>query len=318
MVSIILPTYNSKDTIERAISSVIFQNDTNWELIIIDDKSTDKTYKILDKYKKQLGDRLTIITNEKNLGAGLSRRKGISIAKGEFITFLDSDDELQYDFLSTMLYIQKIQNADIVWAGVKITFPPKYKTEPVFISHSEYYLTEDGRFKNIFDESEMKFITGKLYRKSLFDKCEFSDKRVGEDYETLFYLTYYSESIRTTKYVGYIHNYRENSLLADKGIFYRYVKNAKVSLNIIDFLKSENRTDFYDFLLSKEYMYHLAALNNVRDKYDYTEDEFKECFKEWFDIVKWFNDNKINTQKFDQQLKLANIDMSNMYLKGLK
>ena len=69
------------------------------------------------------------------------------VRKGEFITFLDSDDELQYDFLSTMLYIQKIQNADIVWAGVKITFPSKYKTEPVFISHSEYYLTEDGRFK---------------------------------------------------------------------------------------------------------------------------------------------------------------------------
>jgi hypothetical protein len=107
-------------------------------------------------------------------------------------------------------------------------------------------------------------------------------------------------------------------LLADKGIFYRYVKNAKVSLNIIDFLKSENRTDFYDYLLSKEYMYHIAALNNVRDKYDYTEEEFKECFKEWFEIVKWFNENKINTQKFDQQLKLANIDMSNMYLKGLK
>jgi hypothetical protein len=41
-------------------------------------------------------------------------------------------------------------------------------------------------------------------------------------------------------------------------------------------------------------------------------------FKEWFEIVKWFNENKINTQKFDKQLKLANIDMSNMYLKGLK
>ena len=149
MVSIILPTYNSENTIERAISSVIFQNVNDWELIIIDDKSTDKTYEILNKYKKQLGDRLTIITNEQNLGAGLSRRNGIAVAKGEFITFLDSDDELQYDFLSTMLYIQKIQNVDIVWAGVKITFPSKYKTEPVNISHSEYHLTEDGRFKNI-------------------------------------------------------------------------------------------------------------------------------------------------------------------------
>lgn len=91
MISIIMPCFNSEEYIGSSISSVINQTYKDWELIVIDDFSEDSSVDIISKYIK-CDDRIVLIKNTKNLGAGLSRNRGLDIAKRQFIAFLDSDD----------------------------------------------------------------------------------------------------------------------------------------------------------------------------------------------------------------------------------
>lgn len=90
LVSIIMPSYNTGNYIEESIKSVLNQTYTNWELIIVDDCSTDNTDTIVSKYL--VDKRIRYFKNEKNLGAAISRNKALRKAKGRWIAFLDSDD----------------------------------------------------------------------------------------------------------------------------------------------------------------------------------------------------------------------------------
>jgi glycosyltransferase involved in cell wall biosynthesis len=101
LISIIIPYYNKKDTINRSVDSVLNQTHANWELIIIDDKS-EAPLKVNEDWNSP---QIICLKNEYNLGPGLSRQRGLDLAKGEFICFLDSDDYWLPDFLSESLNV---------------------------------------------------------------------------------------------------------------------------------------------------------------------------------------------------------------------
>ncbi|OED64582.1 hypothetical protein A143_09710 [Vibrio splendidus ZS-139] len=90
-VSVIMPTYNSVEFISNSIESVLNQTYSDWELLIIDDKSNDGTFDLLIEYAAT-DDRIKLFSNAVNSGAGVSRNLGLENAKGRFIAFLDSDD----------------------------------------------------------------------------------------------------------------------------------------------------------------------------------------------------------------------------------
>src|SRR3990167_10836604 len=89
LVSVILPTYNRSEYLGRAIESVLNQNYNNFELIIIDDSSTDKTSEVILKYKDS---RIRVVKNQENIGFVKSLNKGIKQANGKYIARLDDDD----------------------------------------------------------------------------------------------------------------------------------------------------------------------------------------------------------------------------------
>lgn len=91
LVSIVMPTYNCAKYIEESIISVINQTYTNWELIIVDDCSTDNTEELVKKYCKK-DNRIKYSKLDFNSGAAIARNKGIEQARGKYIAFLDSDD----------------------------------------------------------------------------------------------------------------------------------------------------------------------------------------------------------------------------------
>lgn len=104
LVSIITPVYNSEEYLEETILSVINQTYKNWELLLIDDYSTDNSYKIIEKYLTD--ERIKYLRNERNSGPAITRNVGLEKSKGEYIAFLDSDDiwaknklELQIDYM---------------------------------------------------------------------------------------------------------------------------------------------------------------------------------------------------------------------------
>lgn len=91
LVSIVMPCYNAENFIKESINSVINQTYKNWELIIVDDCSIDNSSAIIKKFIKK-DSRIKTIQLEKNSGAAISRNRGIEIANGKYIAFLDSDD----------------------------------------------------------------------------------------------------------------------------------------------------------------------------------------------------------------------------------
>ncbi len=98
LISIVLPAYNSSETLGRAIESVVQQTTGDWELIVVDDGSTDATPEITAHYRQQIGERLTAL-RQANGGPSAARNAGIDRARGRYVCFLDADDE----FLPTKL-----------------------------------------------------------------------------------------------------------------------------------------------------------------------------------------------------------------------
>ncbi len=97
-----MPTYNSTDTVVESIQSVLSQTYKNWELIIVDDRSIDNTWQVIQTYADKY-DNIRVYQNKENLGAGASRNFAIKKARGRFIAFLDSDDLWTEDKLAEQI-----------------------------------------------------------------------------------------------------------------------------------------------------------------------------------------------------------------------
>ncbi|WP_214805573.1 MULTISPECIES: glycosyltransferase family 2 protein [unclassified Exiguobacterium] len=139
-VSIITPVYNCEKYLTRTIESVQKQTYENWEMILIDDCSTDTSKEIIRKFEI-FDERIKYIKNQQNSGAALSRNKGIEVARGDFIAFLDSDDvwdpyklekqlnfmiKNKYDFSSTA-YNKINENNEIILDKISVQNEMDYK-----------------------------------------------------------------------------------------------------------------------------------------------------------------------------------------------
>ena len=117
LVSIIMPTYNREKTIKRAIDSLINQTYQNIEIIIVDDGSSDNTVSIINQYKDK---RIKLFVLKENMGANYARNLGLKEAKGEFITFQDSDDEAHLDKVEKLHGFLLNNKCDVVFCNVQV------------------------------------------------------------------------------------------------------------------------------------------------------------------------------------------------------
>ena len=115
-ISIIIPVYNSENTINRCIDSLLKQTYKNFEIIVINDGSTDKTLKIINDYQKKHNN--IFVYSQKNSGAGEARNNGLKKAKGKYVTFVDSDDTL-CEFALENMTKHLNDDTDIVVSGFK-------------------------------------------------------------------------------------------------------------------------------------------------------------------------------------------------------
>lgn len=129
LVTIIIATYNRAKLLKRAIESVIAQTYTNWELIIVDDGSTDKTFQLVDKFFPKISNLKYIKQHNSKLWS--ARNIGIKLASGDYITFLDSDDMYKKNHLKLRVnFMSANPDYDLLYGGFKIIgdafVPDKY------------------------------------------------------------------------------------------------------------------------------------------------------------------------------------------------
>ena len=116
LISIIMAAYNAENTIGQAITSVIQQTYTDFELIIINDCSTDRTVDVINEFVKKDA-RIRLTNNSKNMGVSYTRKHGLDEAKGSWIAILDSDDLWLPEKLAKQVEFQKKTNADLLYTG---------------------------------------------------------------------------------------------------------------------------------------------------------------------------------------------------------
>jgi len=163
LVSIIMPAYNAELFIEEAIESVISQTYINWELIIVNDGSTDNTRTIVEKFL--LEDNRIKLINQENKRLGAARNTGFKNATGFFVAFLDSDDlwlpsklEIQIDFLS------KNPNIDVVFSGGYTFFEDKNIKLDYHLSTITGFYPGKDMFSRLFNENEIPVLSVVLKR----------------------------------------------------------------------------------------------------------------------------------------------------------
>ena len=116
LVSIIMAAYNAEKTIEQAINSVLNQTYTNFELLVVDDCSKDRTVGLVKSIAATDG-RVRLISNEKNSGVSFTRKHGLEEANGSWIAILDSDDAWTPEKLEKQIELQNRTNADLLFTG---------------------------------------------------------------------------------------------------------------------------------------------------------------------------------------------------------
>lgn len=109
-ISVILPTYNREEMLPRSIDSILEQTFQDFELIVVDDASTDDTTAVIDQYDDP---RIQFVSHEENRGGGAARNTGIDRAEGEYIAFLDSDDEWKPSKLQRQ--IERLESSSEAW-----------------------------------------------------------------------------------------------------------------------------------------------------------------------------------------------------------
>jgi teichuronic acid biosynthesis glycosyltransferase TuaG len=142
LVSVITPAYNCAEYIEECIESVLNQTYQNWEMLIVNDKSTDNTQSIVESYAKK-DSRIKLFNQEKNAGAAAARNKALELSQGRFVAFLDSDDawrpnklERQLEFMLENKYGFTFTSYEIM--SVKPLDKKKIFRVPEKINYNQY------------------------------------------------------------------------------------------------------------------------------------------------------------------------------------
>jgi glycosyltransferase involved in cell wall biosynthesis len=167
--------------LNKCLDSIINQTYNNLEIIIINDGSVDNSLKIIKYYQKK--DSRIIIINQKNQGLSIARNNGIMKATGKFISFIDSDDSVDYDFIETLYNLLKKSNADIAVVGYYLASKNYCENK-----YNKEYVMDSLKTIKLFTSCDGKhylMVWNKLYKRELFDNNLFPKNKLFEDMYTV-------------------------------------------------------------------------------------------------------------------------------------
>ena len=210
MISVIVPVYNVEEYLEECLDSIKNQTFTDFEVILVNDGSTDNSQEICEKFCVQ--DTRFQLINQENQGQSIARNIGVAESKGKFIVFIDSDDIVRVDLLDQLMNYMS-DEIDIVECD---------KTEDI------QYLNEKGKDIQVkeFDSNEALYKcfnhavswspVAKLYRREIVEKIPFLENLIYEDFYTGIVSLKYINKMRKIDYIGYYYRYHTSSTMNQK------------------------------------------------------------------------------------------------------
>ena len=242
MISVIVPIYKVEKYLRDCVDSILAQSYTDFELILVDDGSPDRCGEICEEYARKYP-RVRVIHQE-NQGLSGARNAGMDVAKGEFLTFIDSDDMVSPEYLSTLLQALEDSDADLS-ACRPIHFLDGEKPKPgssilvrnVVVSGKEAcVMLYDGR------EEMPVNACGKLYRTALVGNLRFPIGRLHEDQAFTPLVCYRAKRVSAVVADLYYYRNRNNSITQERFSLKRYDDLWAVD-QCIEFFRNERAQD---------------------------------------------------------------------------
>lgn len=221
-ISIIIPVFNLETVIEDTLNSIVNQTFTDFEVILIDDGSTDHTCKIIKKICDK-DFRFKLLVQKQNYGVSIARNRGIDVARGEFIEFVDGDDQLREDALSQIN--DKISNEiDSIVINYQITDPNGKILKPKVINSKELdlpFLPISGYYalKKLFEGSINHIACSIVVRRSMLINKNITfpnGRNFGEDFATTYQILFYSRNVAFVRNNIYLYMQRSGSATHSK------------------------------------------------------------------------------------------------------
>lgn len=273
--SVIIPCYNSANTIVRALDSLTQQKITDWEVICIDDCSKDNTEDIIKTYSEQHKNaKITLLCNEINSGPGISRNSGIAIAQGDYLCFLDADDFYDLSFFDVLDKKIAQTDADIVFYGCNQIIGKTVRKRPFTQRNSipDYLALVGGN------------LWGGAWRRTLWEGIEIPSIKNAEDIAVIPVLISKSKTIVTVESLlyTYVHSNSSLSSVHNSRVSYNFVESFHYTLQHIDFNSYHDSVEFHGI---KTIIYG-ATINAIKARMSNNEIqslwfEFESLFPDW-------------------------------------
>ncbi len=305
-----MPIYNVARYLRRSIDSVLKQTFKEFELILVDDGSTDASPSILDEYKDN--PRVNVI-HKKNSGSGLSRNAGLDVAKGQYVYFMDPDDWLEGEMLRDNYELIRKESPDILLFGSYDHFENRVTSQNLdneFLQSKNSFLE---RFPQLFKKNVMYTVWNKIYKKSFLLKynLRFGSERSGQDY--VFNIKVYDKVttmlVTNKKYYHYVIQRKDSATTNFRKDMFDLYKHEQIEL--INFIENNNIrakdiiNDRWYFILNNSWRRALSQ-KNLRKSNAYTKNILSEYSKNKYIQIKYLT-------KFKWKIKYLLFFKSHIY-----
>lgn len=215
-ISVIIPVYNAEKYIGRCVDSVLAQTFTDWELILVNDGSKDSSLSICQTHA-QKDSRIRVI-DKSNGGPSSARNRGLEVAMGEYVYFMDADDWIEDTFLERFFYVNANDNNiyDIVFQGFVREFPDGRKEKSFAMDADTSTMSKEEIICKLYKEHVYGWAWCKVFRKEIIERyhLRFDESlRLWEDELFTTEFLKYAKTIRTVESHLYHYIYYPNSLM---------------------------------------------------------------------------------------------------------
>ncbi|MBW8348411.1 glycosyltransferase [Bacillus sp. IITD106] len=246
LISIIVPVYNVQSYLPRCIDSVLEQTFSEYELILINDGSTDDSGNICDEYTKK--DSRILVIHKENGGVSSARNVGIDAANGQYIGFIDSDDFIHQKMYEILFLTAKKHSSDIVVCDFL-----KVRNENVSLNNTDYnikHFTNTQALNELYtnnyrDAEKWVFLWNKLFKKDLFANVKFPEGKIYEDELVAHKILYGSKILTHVEIPFYYYFQRADSYIGSQFSRKKFDRIYALS-DRIHFFKEINQQSLHD------------------------------------------------------------------------
>jgi glycosyltransferase involved in cell wall biosynthesis len=264
-VSIIIPVYNGAAYLNRCIDSVLQNDFKDIEILLLNDGSTDNSPEISNSYASAYPDIVRVIAHP-NMGVARTRNKGISLAQGRYILFLDQDDYYDPDYIRTFYEAIEASGDDVVIGGYKRPNASGKIVKRKLLSGKGYY------------QYITTFAWGKIHRTSFLQEnnIEFFDNNIGEDVVFCISEAGLTKKFKFIKYVGYNWFVNEESVSNSKH------KGLRDDVNIVPWMEKMSGFPFETEQLKEYFLVKIPIYYLLHSGRDSNKEKYLETYEKLF------------------------------------